>query len=88
MLKSSQKSIECLLGFCDHEAGDSSCLFQKVIDRDKDYIFNQIEKIIRLEAKTELMKEKTKKSKEVKKNETNKNKNKQSKGRKDAKKSK
>lgn len=81
MLRSSQKTLECLLGICDHGPGDSSCLFQKVVDRDRDYIFTQIDKIIKLEAKTQLMKEKTKKG-----NKQNASKDKQSKRRKDAKK--
>lgn len=85
MLKSSQKTIECLLGMCDHKPGDSSCLFLKVVDRDKDYVFGQLDKIIRLEAKTELMKEKTKKQKR-KTNETNSSKVSKPKRRKDAKK--
>lgn len=63
MMEKNKKQILCMLGICEHKAGDKNCLWPKVCDRDINFVEGQIEKIIKLEAKKLLMEKETKKTK-------------------------
>lgn len=49
--KENKQKLTCLAGLCDHEPGDSSCLFLKYVDKGPEAFLNVFEKIIEDEIK-------------------------------------
>lgn len=49
--KTNEQKLICLSALCEHECWDNTCLFNKLVDKDSQFYYEQLVKIIADEVK-------------------------------------